>query len=61
MSLANFLRLYFILPNSAHEYCRMDGNVATIGVTDFAAAALGDIVFVDLPDVGDEFEKGESL
>ncbi|GMI30492.1 hypothetical protein TrCOL_g1399 [Triparma columacea] len=45
----------------AHEYCKMDGNIATIGVTDFAAAALGDIVFVDLPEVGDDFDKGDSF
>lgn len=39
----------------------MDGGIATCGITDFAQAALGDIVFVDLPEVGDEFEKGESF
>jgi glycine cleavage system H protein len=39
----------------------VDGNVATCGITDFAQAALGDIVFVDLPEVGDEFEKGDSF
>jgi len=35
--------------------------VGTIGITDFAQSALGDIVFVDLPEVGDSFEKGESF
>ena len=45
----------------AHEYCKVDGNTATIGITDFAQAALGDIVFVDLPEVGDEFEAKESF
>lgn len=45
----------------AHEYCNVDGNVATCGISDFAQAALGDIVFVDLPDVDDEFEKGDSF
>ncbi len=39
----------------------MDGKIGTCGITDFAQAALGDIVFVDLPDVGDEFEKGDSF
>ena len=39
----------------------MDGNVGTCGITDFAQAALGDIVFVDLPEVGDEFEKGDAF
>ena len=35
--------------------------MATCGITDFAQAALGDIVYVDLPEVGDEFEKGDSF
>ena len=39
----------------------MDGKIGTCGITDFAQAALGDIVFVDLPDVGDEFERGDSF
>ncbi len=37
-----------------HEWVRMDGNIAQIGVTVFAQDSLGDIVFVDLPDVGTE-------
>ncbi|GMH93498.1 hypothetical protein TrST_g8406 [Triparma strigata] len=45
----------------SHEFAQIDGGVATIGVTDFAQAALGDIVFVDLPEVGDDVEKGESF
>ncbi len=45
----------------AHEYCKIDGNVATVGITDFAQAALGDIVFVDLPELGDEFEAKDSF
>uniref|UniRef100_A0A7S2S3M8 Glycine cleavage system H protein n=1 Tax=Eucampia antarctica TaxID=49252 RepID=A0A7S2S3M8_9STRA len=45
----------------AHEYAKVEGKVATVGITDFAQAALGDIVFVDLPDVGDDFEKGDSF
>jgi glycine cleavage system H protein len=40
---------------------KVDGEVGTVGITDFAQAALGDIVFVDLPEVGDEFEKGDSF
>lgn len=39
----------------------VDGKIGTCGITDFAQAALGDIVFVDLPEVGDEFEKGDSF
>lgn len=45
----------------AHEYCKVDGKVATIGITDFAQAALGDIVFVDLPELGDEFDAKDSF
>eukprot|EP00538_Stauroneis_constricta_P012131 CAMPEP_0119549284 /NCGR_PEP_ID=MMETSP1352-20130426/3030_1 /TAXON_ID=265584 /ORGANISM="Stauroneis constricta, Strain CCMP1120" /LENGTH=156 /DNA_ID=CAMNT_0007594811 /DNA_START=63 /DNA_END=533 /DNA_ORIENTATION=- len=45
----------------AHEYCKVDGKIATCGITDFAQSALGDIVFVDLPEVGDEFDKGDSF
>jgi glycine cleavage system H protein len=46
---------------TAHEYCKVDGNVATVGITDFAQSALGDIVFVDLPGVGDKFEAKDSF
>lgn len=35
-----------------HEWVRVDGNVATIGITDFAQGELGDIVFVELPEIG---------
>jgi glycine cleavage system H protein len=35
-----------------HEWVRLDGDVATIGITDYAAHQLGDIVFVELPDLG---------
>ena len=55
---ARALSSYFA---ESHEYAKVDGGVATVGITDFAANALGDIVFVDLPEVGDELEKGESF
>ena len=45
----------------AHEYCKVDGNVATVGITDFAQAALGDIVYVELPEPDDEFEAKDSF
>jgi glycine cleavage system H protein len=45
----------------AHEYIKVDGKIGTCGITDFAQSALGDIVFVDLPEVGDEFEMGDSF
>jgi glycine cleavage system H protein len=42
-----------------HEWARVDGNRLTIGITDFAQSELGDIVFVELPEVGDSVEFGE--
>ena len=45
----------------AHEYVKIEGDVGVCGITDFAQAALGDIVFVDLPEVGDEFAQGDSF
>jgi glycine cleavage system H protein len=55
------LLLFSCILCTAHEYCNVEGNIGTIGITDFAQAALGDIVFVDLPEVGDEFDKGDSF
>jgi glycine cleavage system H protein len=46
---------------AAHEYIKVDGNVGTCGITDFAQSALGDIVFIDLPELDDSFEKGDSF
>ncbi|GAA4559393.1 glycine cleavage system protein GcvH [Pseudonocardia xishanensis] len=43
-----------------HEWVRTDGHTLTIGITDFAATALGDIVFVQLPAVGDALNAGET-
>ncbi|MEB3887369.1 glycine cleavage system protein GcvH [Lyngbya sp. CCY1209] len=45
----------------SHEYVRLDGEIATIGISAFAVEQLGDIVFLELPDVNDELEKGESF
>jgi glycine cleavage system H protein len=42
-----------------HEWVRMDGGLATIGITDFAVHALTDLVYVGLPDVGRRLERGE--
>ena len=55
------MKFIILLGISAHEYIKVEGKIGTIGITDFAQAALGDIVFVDLPEVGDEFEKGDSF
>ncbi len=45
----------------SHEWVKVDGDVATIGISDFAQHALGDVVYVDLPEVGDEVEAGEDF
>ena len=42
-----------------HEWLNIDGNEAKIGITNFAQGELGDIVFVELPEVGDSFDKDE--
>ncbi len=44
-----------------HEWVQMDGDIGTIGLTDYAAGELGDIVFIELPEVGDEFSKGDTV
>ncbi len=41
-----------------HEWIRLDGDVATIGITDYAQEQLGDIVFVELPEIGKKLDKG---
>jgi glycine cleavage system H protein len=43
-----------------HEWLRIDGDVATIGITDYAQSQLGDVVFVELPKVGRSMKKAES-
>jgi glycine cleavage system H protein len=43
---------------SEHEWITVEGGVGTIGITDHAQAALGDVVFVELPDVGKKVTKG---
>jgi glycine cleavage system H protein len=45
----------------SHEYVELTANVAKVGVSAFAVDQLGDIVFVDLPDVGDEIVKGSAF
>jgi glycine cleavage system H protein len=44
-----------------HEWLRMEGDQGVIGVTDFAASELGDIVFIELPSTGASIKAGESL
>ena len=42
-----------------HEWIRLDGDIATVGITTHAQDALGDVVFVELPEVGELFAQGE--
>ena len=42
----------------SHEWIRLDGNVATVGITKYAADQLGDVVFVDLPNAGKQLKSG---
>ena len=43
-----------------HEWVRLEGSIATVGITGHAQEALGDVVFVELPEVGREVEEGEA-
>lgn len=45
----------------SHEYVRLEGDVATVGITAFAIDQLGDIVFIELPEVGDDLSQGETM
>ncbi|MBG1269523.1 glycine cleavage system protein GcvH [Nostoc sp. WHI] len=45
----------------SHEYVRLDGEIATIGITEFAVDQLGDIVFLELPEIGDAITRGENF
>ncbi len=49
--------LYF----ETHEWLREEGNQITLGITDYAQRELRDIVYVELPEIGAEFKKGESI
>ena len=44
-----------------HEWIQVEGTIGTVGITDYAQNSLGDIVFVDLPKVGDTVEAGKSF
>ena len=45
----------------SHEWVSVDGDVATIGITDFAQSELGDVVYVELPEVGRTLQAGETF
>lgn len=45
----------------SHEYVHVDGDVGTVGITEYAQKELGDVVFVELPQVGTQLEQNEEL
>ena len=45
----------------SHEWVRLEGDTATVGITDFAQSELGDVVYVDLPEVGRMVQPGEGF
>ena len=44
-----------------HEWIKMDGNTGTVGITDYAQSAMGDVVYVELPDEGTDVKAGEDF
>uniref|UniRef100_A0A6U2JXW0 Glycine cleavage system H protein n=1 Tax=Chlamydomonas euryale TaxID=1486919 RepID=A0A6U2JXW0_9CHLO len=45
----------------SHEWAKVDGDVATVGISDHAQSELGDVVYVELPEVGRKFDQGETF
>ncbi len=45
----------------SHEYIKLEGDIATIGISAYAIQQLGDIVFVELPKIGDDITKGDPM
>lgn len=52
------MTIYF---SEDHEWIAVEGDTGTIGITDYAQNALGDIVFVEVPEVDDDFDKGDEI
>ncbi len=47
--------------SESHEWVKVEGNIAIIGISDFAQHEMGDLSYVDMPEVDDELEKGEEF
>ncbi|MBR3400038.1 MAG: glycine cleavage system protein GcvH [Prevotella sp.] len=47
--------------SESHEYVKVEGNIGIIGITDYAQHALGNVVYVDMPEVDDEVEAGDEF
>lgn len=50
-----------LIYSESHEWLQLESGIATIGITDFAQTELGDIVFAELPEVGEHLERGETF
>jgi glycine cleavage system H protein len=50
-----------LLYTDTHEWVKNEGNQVTVGLTDFAQSQLKDIVYVELPEIGSDFKRGESI
>ena len=65
VKLFNFIDMSKILEgikySESHEWVKVEGNIAVIGVSDFAQKEMGDITYVDMPEVDDEVEAGEEF
>ena len=50
-----------LLYSESHEWVKVEGDIAVIGITDFAQDEMGDLSYVDMPEVDDELEKGDEF
>jgi glycine cleavage system H protein len=50
-----------VLYTKEHEWVRLDGDLATVGISDYAQQQLGDVVFIELPQIGRQISRGSSL
>jgi|TARA_B100001093_G_C26830943_1_gene1016088 glycine cleavage system H protein len=48
-----------LMYTSEHEWVKIENNIATVGITDFAQGELGDIIFLEFPEVDEEFDEGD--
>ena len=48
-----------LMYTSEHEWVKIENNIATVGITDFAQGELGDIIFLEFPEIDEEFNEGE--
>ena len=48
-----------LLYTKEHEWAKIEDNIAIVGITDFAQSQLGDIIFIEFPNIGDEFKKDD--